>query len=228
MDVNILILDYSVSKMETPAIKKWLPADANVLSLFIDTEESFPNDLLERGFTHVIHSGSELSITDTSPFTNKAISYINNIRDKGIAQFGICYGHQLISRALVGKQSVRSSPKGVEAGWDPISFNDRAMKIFEIRKCEVVWQYHFDEVIEMPEGSKLLATNPHTKIQAYVNYEQNLLGTQFHPEFDKETGDKLFLDDREQLESKNYNVDEMITKGPSCDTGKIFFDVFLK
>ncbi|MBT3634763.1 MAG: C26 family cysteine hydrolase domain-containing family [Candidatus Marinimicrobia bacterium] len=226
--MKILILDYSVSRMETPAIKKWLPEDAIVTSFFIDTEEFFPKDLLERDFTHVIHSGSELSITKTSPFTNKAISYIKIFRDKGIAQFGICYGHQLISRALVGKQSVRSSPNGVEAGWDPVSFNDHAMKLFGIRESEVVWQYHFDEVIEMPEGSKLLATSPHTKIQAYVNYEQNLLGTQFHPEFDKETGDKLFLDDREQLERNNYNVDEMVTKGPSFDTGNIFFDYFLK
>lgn len=226
--MKILILDYSVSRMETPAIKKWLPDGAMVTSLFIDNEDSFPNDLLERDFTHVIHSGSELSITDTSPFTNKAVNFIINARDAGVAQFGICYGHQLISLALVGKHAVRSSPKGVEAGWLPLSFNDHAMKTFHIQKNEAVWQYHFDEVIELPEGSELLASSQHTKIQAYINSNHNLFGTQFHPEFDKETGDKLFLDDRKQLAKNNHDADEMVTLGPSFDTGNIFFGFFLK
>ena len=54
---KVLILDYSMDKIEAAAIKRWLPADAQVSTLFIDTEESFPDDLIEFDFTHVIHSG---------------------------------------------------------------------------------------------------------------------------------------------------------------------------
>jgi GMP synthase (glutamine-hydrolysing) len=95
---KILILDYSVDRSETSLIKRWLPIDSYASSLFIDTEESFPDDLINEDFTHVIHTGSALSITATAPFTSKAVNYIQKIRDKGVSQMGICYGHQLICR----------------------------------------------------------------------------------------------------------------------------------
>ena len=224
---KILILDYSTAKVATSELKRWLPANAIVSSLFIDTEESFPDDLIEKDFTHVIHSGSELSIEKTAPFTKKALTYIRNIRDKGVPQFGICYGHQLVCLALVGKQAVRSSPNALEAGWKKVTFSDQAQNILGVGENEVVLEFHFDEVIELPDGSELLATNAHTRIQAYINYEQKLLGIQFHPEFDKESGNKMFVKGKELLKKNNRNVNEIITKGPSIDAGKIFFDFFL-
>ena len=220
---NILILDYSTDRLETPNIKRWLSAEAQVTALFIDTEESFPDDLLERGFTHVIHTGSALSITKPAPFIQRAVTFIQKARDNGIAQMGICYGHQLVCKALIGDHAVRSSPNGLEAGWGKVAFNDKGKELLGVRESEVLWQHHFDEVTELPEGSQLLATNPHSKIQAYVNFEQHLLGTQFHPEFDRETGNHLYLEDKQLLEKYGYNVNEMIKGGPSFETGKVFF-----
>jgi len=225
---NILILDYSTDRSETPAIKRWMPDDAQVTALFIDTEDSFPDNLIEQGYTHVIHTGSALSITKPVPFIEKAVAYIKKANADGIAQMGICYGHQLVCRALVGKHAVRSSPKGMEAGWSQVRFERKAMDILGIGENEVVWQHHFDEVTELPQGSELLATNAHTKIQAYVNYDQRLFGTQFHPEFDRETGNQIYLEDRQLLEKNNYNVDEIVKGGPSIETGKIFFGFFFK
>jgi len=224
---KILILDYSVSKFEAKAIGQWMPQDAEVTSLFIDTEESFPENLIKEGFTHVIHSGSELSVTEDSSFTKKAVDFIKEARDRGIPQMGICYGHQLLCRALVGKHAVRKSPNGLEAGWDNVEFNERGTEIFGVKENEVVWYHHFDEVTELPEGSVPLATNGHTKIQSFINKEQNLVGTQFHPEIDKETGDKIFRQDRKQLEANNYSVEELVKGSPSFDTGKVLFDFFL-
>jgi GMP synthase (glutamine-hydrolysing) len=225
---HILILDYSTDRSETWAVKRWLPDDAQVTALFIDTEESFPDDLIDQGFTHVFHTGSALSITKITPFTKKAVAYIQKARDNGIAQLGTCYGHQLICRALVGKGAVRKSPKGMEAGWRQVRFDQNAMKIFGIRESETVWQHHFDEVTELPPGSELLATNAHTHIQTYVNYEYRLFGTQFHPEFDKEPGDEIFVRDKELLEKNGYNLDEVLKGSPSIEAGKIFFGFFLE
>ncbi|MBC8508812.1 MAG: type 1 glutamine amidotransferase [Chloroflexi bacterium] len=225
---RILILDYSTDRSEAPAIRQWLPEDAQITSLFIDTKDSFPDDLVGRGFTHVIHSGSALSINNEAPFTKRAITFIRAARDKGIAQMGICYGHQLIALALVGKEAVRSSPNGFEAGWGAVSFNEKALGLFGIRESEILWQHHFDEVIALPNGSKLLASNPHTKIQAYLNDRQRLFGTQFHPEFDRKIGNTIYMKDRKLLAKNNYDVDEIIKGGPSIEAGKIFFGFFLK
>ncbi|MFL7871816.1 MAG: type 1 glutamine amidotransferase, partial [Anaerolineales bacterium] len=184
-------------------------------------------DLIVKGFTHIIHTGSALSITEPAPFTQKAVAFINQAKDKGLAQMGICYGHQLVCLALVGKQAVRSSPNGLEAGWGEVSFTEEATNCLGVREVETVWQHHFDEATELPEGSHLLATNPHTEIQAYVNLEQRLLGTQFHPEFDRESGNGIYLKDRDLLEKHQLNVDEMIKGNPSFESGKVFFGYFL-
>jgi GMP synthase (glutamine-hydrolysing) len=225
---NILILDYSTDRLETPNIKHWLPAEAQVTALFIDSEVSFPDDLIERGFTHVVHSGSALSVTKTAPFTSKAVAFIQNSRDAGIPQMGICYGHQLVCKALVGNHAVRSSPKGMEAGWGQVRFEEKGMELLGVREREVVWQHHFDEVTQIPAGSELLAMNAHSEIQAYVNFDQHLLGTQFHPEFDREAGNEIYLSDRKLLEKNGYNVDEMVKSGPSFETGNVFFGFFFQ
>ena len=226
--IRILILDYSTDRSEAAATRRWLPADADVTSLFIDTEASFPKDLIDRGFTHVIHSGSALSINETAPFVERAVAFIREARDQGLSQMGICYGHQLVCRALVGKHAVRACPNGMEAGWRPVKFLDQAVKALGIRETERVWQHHFDEVAEPPEGSELWATNTHCRVQAYINRDQHLLGTQFHPEFDKELGNQIYLDDRDLLEKNGYNADAIIKHGPSFDVGGVFFGYFLE
>lgn len=223
----ILILDYSVTKFETAAIKQWLPSDGQVLSLFVDTEESFPDDLIRRDISHVIHSGSEHSILDEQPFTKKAVSYIQAVRDKGIPQMGICFGHQLLCLALVGRHAVQASPKGLEAGWNEVKFTNNAMNMFGIKEKETIWQHHFDEVISLPAGSELLATNAHSRIQAFINREQNLFGTQFHPEIDLTTGNKFYQRGRKLLEKNNYDVKKLMQGSPSIDAGNIFFQFFL-
>ena len=175
----------------------------------------------------MIHSGSELSITEEAPFTKRAVRFIREARDKGIWQMGICYGHQLVCMALVGKQAVRKSPKGFEVGWVKVKFNDNAKKLLGVNESEYVWHHHFDEVTELPEGSDLLATNDHTEKQAYINHEQRVFGTQFHPEFDKNAGDEIFLRDRELLEQHNYDIEAVVKGSPSLDSGRVFFDFFL-
>ncbi len=225
---KILILDYSTDRSEAAATRRWLPADSDVTSLFIDTEASFPEDLIDRGFTHAIHSGSALSINDDASFVDRAVEFIRKARDQGMSQMGICYGHQLVCRALVGRHAVRACPNGMEAGWRPIKFLDGAVKALGIRETEHVWQHHFDEVTETPEGSELWATNTHCRVQAYINCEQHLLGTQFHPEFDLEIGNQIYLDDRELLEKNGYSADELVKQGPSFEVGRVFFDHFLE
>ena len=225
---NILILDYSVDRKETTIIRKGLLSkQAAVSSLCIDTALSFPKNLISENFTHIIHTGSSLSINKEAPFTARALDYIRTATKKGIWQMGICYGHQLVCKALVGDHAVRSSPNGFEAGWDKVNFLKGARSLLGVNEEEKVWQHHFDEVTQLPKGSQLLATNKHSKVQAYVNFEARILGTQFHPEFDREAGNDYFLSDRKFITKNQKDVDCMVQDGPSFDTVNVFFDFFL-
>lgn len=225
--VKVLILDYSIDQFETALIESCVASEIEMMSLHITCEESFPEDILNQGFTHIIHSGSSLSINDTAPFTVRAIELIRWANHHDIWQMGICYGHQLLALALVGKQAVRSSPNGFEAGWRKVQFSKDAQKLFDIQEFEKVWQHHFDEVIQCPEGSGILASNSHSFIQAYINYDEHLLGTQFHPEFDRDKGNVFFRKDRVLLEKNHFNLLEILADGPSFDSGKTIFGFFL-
>jgi GMP synthase (glutamine-hydrolysing) len=102
------------------------------------------------------------------------------------------------------------------------------MAALGVRESEAVWQHHFDEVTRLPEGSELWATNAHSRIQAYINPQQRLLGTQFHPEFDREMGNQIFLDDRQLLRENGYDAEELVQHGPSFDVGGVVFGYFLR
>ena len=227
VSLKVLLLDYSTDRSEAAAIRRWLPADAEVTVLYIEPSASFPDDLVRQGFTHVIHSGSALSITEKSPITEKAARFIQGAREAGVAQMGICYGHQLLCLALVGERAVRSSPNGFEAGWREVAFDRKELQIPGVGEREIVWQSHFDEVTALPDGSCLFASSPHTRIQGWINQKQRLLGTQFHPEFDRQAGNEIYLKDRKLLEKHGYDVDRMLRRGPSIDTGSLFFGYFL-
>lgn len=230
MKPEILILDYSIDAFETPIIKSFLKRHFgyDTTALHITTEASFPNDLIKQDFTHVVHTGSTLSINDPAPFTEKAVKYIKDLVEKGTWQFGICYGHQLMSFALVSAHAVRETPKGLEAGWGEVEFNALGQKLLNLNPVERIWQHHFDEVTELPEGSQIIATNNHSPIQAYINFEKHLLGTQFHPEINLRQGNNYFLKDRKQLEAHGFDVDALVKHTPSFNTPKVFFEFFLR
>lgn len=88
---------------------------------------------------------------------------------------GICFGGQLIARALGG--SVGRSPKP-EIGWTYIQ-SDRP----ELVSNGPWFQFHYDRWT-LPSGVEEIARNP-VSSQAYV--VNRTLGLQFHPELDSAT-----------------------------------------
>ena len=83
-------------------------------------------------------------------------------------------------------------------------------------------------MVELPIWSELLATNGHSHIQAYINYESCILGTQFHPEFNLEKGNAFFRSDRKNLVKLGIDVDEILRGGPTFDSKSVIFNFFLE
>jgi len=224
---RVLILDYSVDRSETALVRKYTGPNDSVSSLFIDSAESIPPESEIAAFSHVIHTGSSLSIMEAAPFSERAEEVIRFCAGIGIAQMGICYGHQLICRAFCGGDSVQRSPEGLEAGWRSISFTGEAPPIPGTGSSEIVWQSHFDEVAILPSGSIIVATSKHSRIQAFIDDNLLLFGTQFHPEFDRDDGNLQFQHDRELLEVNGYDADLITSSGPTVDAGRVFIGFFL-
>jgi GMP synthase (glutamine-hydrolysing) len=228
MSKKVLILDYSLDAFETPLVESAIPSGFEIQKIHVKTGEDIPEKILRTGVTHVIHTGSTLSSTDDSPFMERAIRVIRAAVGREIWQFGICFGHQLLNRVLVGKHAIRSIPRGMEVGWKKVWFLDAGKHLFNVNEDEILFEHHNDEVVEMPLWSELLATNNHTHIQAFINYDLKLLGTQFHPEFDEVSGNEFIRKDKVKLENDGINVDEILQGKPSIDSRKTFFEIFLR
>ena len=221
---DVLILDYSVDRSEGPLFRRWLPDGCESTTVFVYSGEDIPD---AGAFTHVMHTGSSLSICSDAEFYSEAERVILSCVETGIPQMGVCYGHQLFCRVLVGPSSVRKCPDGLEAGWRNVEIIGTGLNIPGVKPISRILQIHFDEVVALPYGAEIIATSRHTKIQGFIDRARRIFGLQFHPEFIRKDGYALLLKERRLLEENGIDVDAIQADGPNIDAGRIFFGYFM-
>ncbi len=92
---------------------------------------------------------------------------------------GICYGFHLIIYHLGGK--IEPFDKK-EYGKTTLIIPETSLLFNSLKKEEVVWMSHGDQVSSLPEGFNILAKTETCPIASYGNNEKRLYGVQFHPE----------------------------------------------
>lgn len=101
---------------------------------------------------------------------------------------GICFGHQIIARALGAKVGV--NPKGWEVAATPVTLTSKGQEIFpeiakEYNNELSIMQMHRDIVFELPKDTELLATNDICSVQGFYR-PKSIWTVQGHPEFTAE------------------------------------------
>ena len=221
---NVLILDYSVDRSEAPLFRRWFPDKCASTTAYIYSGDSFPDPC---EYSHVMHTGSSLSICAESDFLEEAEEIVRKCVADGIPQMGVCYGHQLISRSLLGPSAIGRCSNGLEAGWIDVEMIGSGHEIPGAEPVSRVLQSHFDRVNKIPDTSEVIVTNAHTDIQGFIDREKNLFSLQFHPEFTRADGNELFLKEARLLEDNGIDLASVIEDGPSIEAGKVFFGYFL-
>ncbi len=147
-------------------------------------------------YTHLLLSGSELSASKGSEYDNDIIALISDFiaHDKSI--YGICHGHQMIARTIIGDSACRRVLVP-EFGWHKVDIKQD--ELFAGIHNPVFAQSHYDEVCNLTDCFTILASSPECEVQAYRVINKRIWGTQFHPEMTFEAGEKMR---RENLESE--------------------------
>ncbi|KAL3621010.1 hypothetical protein CASFOL_035922 [Castilleja foliolosa] len=149
----------------------------------------------------------------------KLLVLLKKLEAKNKKVLGICFGHQILGRALGGKIG------RARAGWDigitkvqffpsPIFASMKMPDSLSVIEC------HRDEVLELPPEAEVLAWSNKTGVEMF-KYGDHMMGIQGHPEYTKDILlhliDRLFNRDliqesvaeaaKKKLESSNPDVE---------------------
>jgi GMP synthase (glutamine-hydrolysing) len=134
-------------------------------------------------FNGTVIAGSHAMVTQNLDWSLAVEAWLAPVVGAGIPVLGICYGHQLLAKAMGGK--VDFHPGGLEIGTNPITLTADALsdplfqglpQVFNAHTC------HSQTVLALPPGAVVLAKNTHDPHHAF-RLGPAAWGVQFHPEY---------------------------------------------
>ncbi|MGF3055933.1 glutamine-hydrolyzing GMP synthase [Microbacterium sp. YY-01] len=132
-------------------------------------------EIAARNPVAVILSGGPSSVyADEAPGMDRAIF------DLGIPMLGICYGFQVMAKALGGE--VASTDAREYGATQATVKGDGGTLLQGQPETQSVWMSHGDQVVRAPEGFDVLASTSLTPVAAFADEERRLYGVQWHPE----------------------------------------------
>lgn len=109
------------------------------------------------------------------------------IREINVPLFGICLGHQLISLAYGAKLGRMVEVSENEEPIREEGFVEMSMRLGDpifngVHNPFMAYEYHLEEVKELPQDFELLASSTMCGVQAMRHKDKLIYGVQFHPE----------------------------------------------
>lgn len=170
----------------------------------------------------VIISGSPRDAWAADPDTLGLLDLTRQVVSSRRPMLGVCFGHQLLGRALGGE--VQRNPAGWEVGSLTVELTlaGLASPLFAgFDPTFRVIQSHRDAVLTLPPGAKLLATNAWTPVQAF-SFEDRIFGVQFHPEMSGEILRHRWKERRERLRGQTgFDLDQALDSA-EADASRVF------
>ncbi len=158
----------------------------------------------------VVVTGSHAMVTDALPWSVRLESWIPELVDAEVPFFGICYGHQLLARAMGGQ--VGYHRRGREIGTVEIQLletchNDPLFR--PLPSCIAAHVVHAQTVLELPADAVRLASNDFELTHAF-RVGPSAWGVQFHPEYDAAIMRSYIEQLADDLAAEQYDVPALV------------------
>ena len=153
-----------------------------------DPDGAIPGGLGWHDYAGLVITGSSLHAYDPEFAVTNQIALVAQAAEAGLPIFGSCWGLQIAAMAAGGQ--VAYNPRGREVGFArKITLNEAARGHPMFAGKPAVFDapcIHYDEVVRLPEGATLLASNGHSVVQAAIIPlgRSEVWAVQYHPEFD--------------------------------------------
>lgn len=145
---------------------------------FAVVDDAFPQGVEEcDGY---VVTGSRFSVLDEAPWMLRLERFLRDAIAKRRPVFGICFGHQILAKALGGE--VRPAEQGWQLGVQSYRVVNRPGWMADAPETLRINAIHQDQVVKAPEGAELIATAPQCPMAGLV-YGEDAVSLQAHPEF---------------------------------------------
>lgn len=189
-------------------VRRGLGVDsADLLVVNASSGEPLPDPTACHG---VVITGAHCMVTDDLPWSLSIESWIPALVKAEVPLLGICYGHQLLGRAMGGK--VDFHPRGKEVGTvavrlSPERHNDQLFNALPGQF--LVHATHAQSVLSLPEGAILLAGNEFEPHHAF-RLGHCAWGVQFHPEYNSHVMRDYVAAQADSLDRAGRDVSELL------------------
>ena len=141
----------------------------------------FPNTV--NSFDGYIITGSPASANGTEAWVEKLMGCIRELNANKIPTIGICFGHQVIARALGGR--VDKNPGGWGFGVAPTNFEAHEKWMVPAFQSLNLYSAHNEQVVALPPNAEVLGGSAFCPIGSY-KIGNHIFTTEYHPEMTPE------------------------------------------
>lgn len=173
------VLIISHATCEAPGyLREFLDRQAVVYRIVDHDDNALDVDLIEE-VAGLVFLGSPVSVNDDLSWIDEEIKFIQLALDREIPVLGLCFGAQLMARALGAEVCSASS---MQIGWHQLALSEHARRVFQssdLPPSFFAFEWHGD-TFSTPVGALPLFTAACIENQGFAY--KNCLALQFHPE----------------------------------------------
>lgn len=148
------------------------------IDIFNTTQGQYPASFAD--YDAVMLTGSRADSFSTAPWVLELRQRVDGILATQQKLVGVCFGHQLVGLCLGAK--VGRAPQGWGQGRMTYDWHAPEFPQAQGRQHVSLLASHQDQVLELPEGARLLASSDFCPVAAFA-VDDHVFCVQAHPEF---------------------------------------------